>query len=423
MKKIIVLTIVILTLATATISFAQGVDAGVDKYAGWDCSNAATTGYCTRKITKGDTAWQFAGVLFNNNELWTRFKDDNPDKTKVTGPANAPILLWDVNQEIRIRRDDLTAIVEGKAAVAPNPVPVTIQFVEPPIVIQERSWGLLEYLMIPAAILGLLATMVVAYLCLRYAWNRDHNPAYLGPPQGPRDLNYFLGLDQPMHVVQQQFNNRIMPMGNNQIWTVNLTGQIGLEYGDGANRLIDAENMPIFVAVRYAREADANGVRQIEDVRIANRTCMNAENRYAYATTDANQTAWVFSNATIVSDHTGDNNLRNWQPIEDFIHNRRREEFDRLRNQTTQTQPTTTATEVEAPPISEEVTPSQSQALQMSYNSNDGLVIRGEGVIDLGNDMEIRLKSNRAVARMDRTGKLFLNDEPFDDTSVEETVN
>ncbi len=148
---------------------------------GWNCNDpSAEPGFCTRTLSKSETAWDFAGTLFNNHSLWNRFVEDNPDKTIVRKDAKGnPILIWKEGATVRIRKTDLTNIQNG-TVVPDAKAPVTVT-------IQEESWWAFPGIFGPIALIVLtfLAGLAFAYWLIR----RLTRSARLR--ENPRDPEFF----------------------------------------------------------------------------------------------------------------------------------------------------------------------------------------------------------------------------------------
>lgn len=275
MVKIFTL-LVAMVAATAINSFGQS---GFRTYVpntnlanDWNCSDSAQPEHCTRVLSKHDTAWNFAGTLFNNSELWRRFQEDNPDKTSVTtNEKGEPILIWKEGITVRIRKSDLDAMQSGliPADQPANPVPVTVQ------IVTDSSWFSLPWVLLWAIPLAAFALWLIfqglaALGNLGRSRRRSQGrPAEFGPGFRPETIGYLLN-QPPTQVQVMDLYTRLMPNGFDFIYEVIVErGKFLTQYADGEDRLATAKHDRIYFGGKIA--ADGN----IEEVVPAWQMCFN----------------------------------------------------------------------------------------------------------------------------------------------------
>lgn len=302
MIKNVSLGIAVMLMLTIGSVCAQTVGSN-PAFEGWNCNDAAVPGFCTRTLQRGDIAWDWAGRLFNDTQLWRRFQEDNPEKTRVFERGGKTILQWSEGTTVRIRYGDLKAIAEGTTVVPEVPKTVGTE-----VAVTEYPWWLLLLAILAAAALALLALAA-------YRWSQGYrsSPAYLGPPQRRRDGRWVLNLEPYRGETERAFANRIMTSGRwDQIYRVTASGIFPTRYGDGIDRNAAARGETMYVGVAYAEDGS------IAEARMAWAACLNESAqinaRNARTIFNSNPT---FSNATLLSN--GNKRPNNWVLVERYL--------------------------------------------------------------------------------------------------------
>ena len=418
MKRIIFLVgVIVMTLGTTMFAAAQTTD---PIYSGWNCADATEPDYCTRTLVVADTGWGFAGQLFNNGFLWKQFVDDNPDKTKVKGTADKPILVWKVGDKIRVRKSALSAIASGtvKADTA-TPPPVTVQL---NTVDEGLPWWVYTVL-IPFSAFGLLVAIAIAvvgaYLGNRNSKRQQETP--LDPDSGQPmrgRVPHFLRIEPTVRDITAT-SNRLRTSGASltgernhgdlrRIIRASLTiaesARIITEFRDG-NRQTRPDNSDVFLSVYYTREGN---VTRIADIAMGFAFCDNGAlmNLLSAAEKQLFCSSAVFSNPRVIWEGSNAPQPFNFEDVVQFLRAQAAQQTEQAA--AAETAPVAAPAPVENAPAATV----QPVAPQMQYSMEGGLTIVG-GVIDLGNGAKLDLTGGGTV-NVNRQGQMDINGIPLE---------
>ncbi len=312
MIKNFIFTVAIGMAITAINVFGQS-----DPFTGWNCTSVATNGgYCTRTLAANDIGWNFAGTLFNDNRLWTRFVDDNPDKVKVFERNGKTILQWREGEEIRIRRTDLAAIANGTATMPAAPATVGVEIVAAESWWQS-PWSLVYYLV---GLLTLSALAILAMLALaaleRFRRSSANRPADIGPGFRPTDARTMFNMPPRTREVVNHYGSTLMPGGFDVIYQVTVeNGTFPTRYSDGRDRTAFANGDNLLFGVKLDEQGN------IEQVVPAWQMCFNPLARLtAESAQQLLQSNPTFANPTVLHTRKG-KTAPAWEAVEAFWRN------------------------------------------------------------------------------------------------------
>jgi|GEM_PF-6101235 len=317
MKKANILGSIVMLLMAIFLTFGQGTQPAPDAYAGWDCSKAASSGFCTRTLNRGDTGWDFASEIYGNAALWQRFVEDNPGQTVVKEGSLGPILLWREGVTVRIRNLDLAKLQDGLAPLE-RTAPVTVQVITQEPVPASSGFGWGSTLLARVFLIALAVTILGAFMLFRrHNANqraRQMRPADAGPPFRPTDARSILGM-QPTNRQAINFVEGIQP-GTDFLYKVEVRGgAIPTTYADGMVRTALPHGDHLYVGGKV------NAQGQITEVVAAWAMCLNRIAQLtpqdAQRVLDSGMTFW---NPELIRQRPG-TILPSWQAVENFLRN------------------------------------------------------------------------------------------------------